>query len=39
MNCKALVRPERIVATLWRQLCSNLLHNWELTAHRVVCRQ
>ena len=24
----------RIVATVWRQLCSSLLHNWHLASDR-----
>jgi hypothetical protein len=34
MNGKALLWPERIVATLWRQLCRSLLHNLHLQIHR-----
>jgi hypothetical protein len=39
MSYKALLGRQRIVATLWRQLCSSLLHNWKFVADREVCWQ
>ncbi len=36
MNSKAVLGPERIVATLSRQLCNGPLHNLKLEANRGV---